>query len=542
MKRFILLILLPLIYTFAAEAAAPAIVIQSESVVIHVKSNGCVERNVSITMKLNTFQAVRTVGEWFYNYNPKLEEVTILKSVTIHKDGSRFPAPKNAILDQTPYSVENAPDFSGIREKFVSHTGLEPRCTVEFQYKTSDHIPHRFGLMEKMAGPWPVRRKTVTIRLDKKAEVFVNGAVKKIKDGIYEVKNTESIRLAGIDSNANDLPYLYIELANPVEYLKALMGKEDTSIEKVINILKLNKNSSEMEVETALNHLLNRQLVTIHLKPELTGWGIRPLTRIVRSGYATPLEKTILGHAVLQAYNIPHTALLKTDKIGAVPIATGAEFQLNAGLCNLIASHPWKSPFILYGNIPVKANHSAVFIRVNLTEQEDGTFTGTITAQREQSGVNFSLSSLNPIKDAAVSGENILAKSENKLTKSGNLTLKLKNGQIQLNPVLSHVFSLSALEHAVLNATSIRMPAPCTGILHLTIEFTEKPELVLPAELKTVNRCGTSATVWKLQGKILTIEQEFRTSAFKIGAEAFGEINELLTPIITQSASIAFVE
>ncbi|NOZ13298.1 MAG: DUF3857 domain-containing protein [Acidobacteria bacterium] len=542
MKRLILLILIPLICTFAAEAAAPAIVIQSESVSIHVKRDGCVERNVSLTMKLNTFQALRTVGEWFYSYNPKLEQVKILKSVTIHRDGSRFPAPENAILDQTPYSVENAPDFSGIREKFVSHTGLEPGCTVEFEYKTSDLIPHRFGVMEKMAGPWPIRRKTVTVRLDKKAEIIVNGGVKKIKDGTYEVKNTRSMRPAWTDSNANDLPYLYIRLANPVKQLKTRMANRDTSMETVINILKLNKNSTEMEVETALNRLLNSRLVTIHLKPELTGWGIRSFAEIVRSGYATPLEKMMLSHAVLKRYGIPHSAVLLADEKNGTVIATGAEFQLNAGLCNLTATNPWKSPFLLYGHNWVKPNQSAVSVLVKLTEQKDGSFTGTITAQREQNGADFSLSSLNPLKDASVTGETILAKTEDKLTKRGKLKLKLQNNQIRLNTVLDRVFHLPEIEYAVLNATSIRIPVSCTGIIHLSIEFAEKPKLVLPAGLKAVNRFGTSSTIWNLNGKTLTLDRELRLSAFKTGRNGFGKINELLTPVLNQSASCAFVE
>ncbi len=78
MKRLLFLILLPFLCAFTVTATPPAVVIQSESVAIHVKADGSVERNVSITMKLNTFQALRTVGEWFYSYNPKLEQVEIL--------------------------------------------------------------------------------------------------------------------------------------------------------------------------------------------------------------------------------------------------------------------------------------------------------------------------------------------------------------------------------------------------------------------------------------------------------------------------------
>ncbi len=120
--------------------------------------------------------------------------------------------------------------------------------------------------------------------------------------------------------------------------------------------------------------------------------------------------------------------------------------------------------------------------------------------------------------------------------------MKLKNGQIQINPVLAQIFHLSDLEHAVLTATSIRMPEPRTGVLHISIEFRETPTLALPEKMETANRFGSAGSVWQLQGKMLTIEQKFQVSPFKAKTTEFKEINALLTPILTQSASFAFVE
>ncbi len=58
MKRLMLLALLPFFSMINASAAQPAVMIQSESVTIHVKADGSVEKNVSVTMKLNTFPAL----------------------------------------------------------------------------------------------------------------------------------------------------------------------------------------------------------------------------------------------------------------------------------------------------------------------------------------------------------------------------------------------------------------------------------------------------------------------------------------------------
>ncbi len=541
MKRLIISLTAPLLLLVSVFAATPAIVIQSESVSIHVKADGSVEKTVSQTMKLNTFQAIRTVGEWFYSYNPKLEQVKILKSVTIHKDGKQFPAPENAILDQTPAAVENAPDFSNIREKMVSHTGLEPGCTVEFQYKTTDLSPHRCGLLEPMGGVWPIRKKTVKIQLDRKAEIFVNGKITRTAAGSYEVKNTPSIRPAYGFSDLADTPFIYIEIDNPVNRVKQVMGRDGTLEPTVLDALKLNKNSAPLEVETALNHFLNQRVVTVYLKPELTGWTSRSLPEIVKSGYATPLEKILLAHRVLNAYHVPHTAALITDKIDSVPVAVNPQFRLVSDMFGIYPSHGEKSAFVLWGNaresVPV-----ALSVSVELKEGENGNFSGTIKAEKNCFGTDFSLAQMNPLKNATVSNETVLLKTENKLAKSGKITLKISDKPIQLNPVLAHSFHLSELARAALTATSIRMPNPCNGVIHISIEFREKPKMVLPEKMKAVNQFGSTETIWQLHGNILTIQQKFQSSPFRVEIKDFDKVNALLAPILNQTASVAFLE
>lgn len=542
MKRLTLLVLGSFFWLINVSAAGPAVVIQSESVTIHVKADGSVEKNVSVSMKLNTFQALRAVGEWFYSYNPELEQVHILKSITTHKDGKQFSAPENAILDQAPASVENAPDFSNIREKMVSHNGLEPGCTVEFQYKTTDLSPHRCGILEPMGGPWPIHKKTVTIQLDRKANILVNGDIIRTAAGVYEVKNAISMRPAHGFSSSLDLPFLYIEINSPVSRVKQLLSQEKTLEPVILKALKVNRNSTPMEVETSLNHLLDQRMATVHLEPELTGWTSRGLSEVVKSGYATPLEKVLLAHFVLNAYDIPHTAALKADKIDGVPIAINPEFQLNGGLCQLLPAHNWKPAFLLWGKTIPEQAEATVFISTDLKEQEDGTFTGTVTARRNSDGANFSLATMNPVKNSDVSDETVLLKTGNAQVKTGKLKLKLKDEQIQINPVLAQIFHLSDLEHAVLTATSIRIPEPCTGVVHISIEFLKKTNLALPEKMKAANGFGSAASAWQCDGKILTIEQKFQVSPFKAKTTEFKEINALLTPILTQSASFAFIE
>ncbi len=542
MRRMAIWIMLPVFWVSAAFTATPAVEIQSETVAIRVKTDGCVERTVSVTMKVNTFQAIRTVGEWFYSYNPKLERVDILKSVTIHKDGKRFPAPKNAILDQTPASVENAPDFSFIREKMVSHTGLEPGCTIEFQYKVTDIAPHRSGIMELMGGKWPILQKTVTVQLDRKCGVYLNGhAIRETASGVYTVKHLSAIRPAAGFSTLNDQPFLYIRVNDPIKQVKTVMTNGQKITPDLLEMLGLDKNSMPMEVETELNHLLNNRLATVSLEPVFTAWTIRGLSRIIRSGYATPLEKLVLAHRVLNRYGIAHTAVLTADSVDNIPIAIHPGFQLKSELCNLTVPAGGVTRFPLWGKPESNVAGHAIFISAELKEGKDGTFAGPLTVEKKGFGDSLRLSVVNPLKSATISGEKVLLKTGNRLAKSGELKWKPEDRQIRISPILAHRFRLARLETALLSATSVRIPVSWDGVIHLRIVFRKQPSLVLPGEIKAANRFGSSSTSWSLRGKTLVIRQYFHLSRAKSAPKSFDELNALLIPILNPTVFVGFI-
>ena len=159
MKRLTALLIL----LFSFSLFASQVEILNRKIDIHVLKDGRVVKHVYEKIKINGFTGMRRAGEWFYTYNPELTEVNIIKSVTHNSEGEVISAPKNAVLDFSPYSTENAPDFSNIREKIVSHTGLEPYCIVEFEYEIKDKVPHRLIVFEDLRDRFPVKTVEVSI-------------------------------------------------------------------------------------------------------------------------------------------------------------------------------------------------------------------------------------------------------------------------------------------------------------------------------------------------------------------------------------------
>ena len=97
MKRLFstLLLLIPL--TLIAGDGA---VVLSEKVDISVDAQGKVTRHVERRIQLKTFRTIRSMGEWFHVYNPELEELNVIRSVTVQPDGTTVSMPENAMLNK----------------------------------------------------------------------------------------------------------------------------------------------------------------------------------------------------------------------------------------------------------------------------------------------------------------------------------------------------------------------------------------------------------------------------------------------------------
>ena len=176
MRYLIVIFILALGVLGLAQSSAE---ILNETVTYTISKDGSVQKKVSQRIQLNDAVAFGTFGEWFYTYNPSLESVEILKSETVQPDGTVVPTPENGMMDQGPSAVANAPDFSYLRERMVSHTGLEPGCVVEFVWVVSDLKPFRTVIFESMSANFPIQTKRVSFVGSLPGKVLAHGNIEK---------------------------------------------------------------------------------------------------------------------------------------------------------------------------------------------------------------------------------------------------------------------------------------------------------------------------------------------------------------------------
>ncbi|MCP5106743.1 MAG: DUF3857 domain-containing protein, partial [bacterium] len=117
-------------------------------------------------IKLETFLAVsRLCGETFIKYNPRYQELKVLKSETTMKDGKKVPSTPNAFNEVLPRDAHNFAHYSHLREMVVTHLGLEREAVIEMHYrlKTKPGFMPYLSAREYIADRFPTDRLVLKI-------------------------------------------------------------------------------------------------------------------------------------------------------------------------------------------------------------------------------------------------------------------------------------------------------------------------------------------------------------------------------------------
>jgi len=100
------------------------------------------------SLKILTYYAFHSLyGEDFIVYNPEYQKLKIHQSVTTMADGKKVASPGNAFNELLPSFAANAPNYNGLREMAVTHTGLEKGAIIDFDYTLSSSKDYSAGLM-----------------------------------------------------------------------------------------------------------------------------------------------------------------------------------------------------------------------------------------------------------------------------------------------------------------------------------------------------------------------------------------------------------
>lgn len=508
MRKLFIFILL-LCGTFAA--AADSAVILDESVKIRIDGEGKITRHVDRTVQLNSFRSLRSLGEWFYSFNPELEQVEILKSVTIQTDGTEVPMPDNARLLQTPYAVQHAPDFSGIREMMVSHTGLEPGCRVHFEYRTTDLKPHRLVHVEWMADHYPIRKKTVIIENDMDCPVSVNGDIL-VSGNTYTVEQQLPVLSGGMFDTPVHRAFLTIQLKDPVKTLRKTVTHawKNMDLDSTVQTLSLNPDTAAPIVREAIRDLLTTRLDTVDMEGSLVGYGLRSAARIVHSGYATDLEKAALASAILTRYDIDHTVILSDDTLEGLPLLTDPHFIVQAGFPLYPETHQsgTQSCMALVGDAVMAGNTDRYVIGGELKEKEDG-FKGELAFEIQATDNGTDIHYLTPIKGLKLENSRIHLKDGHHLMASASVSMAGPEKTIDLLDLADQLFHVNALAHNGLWCNALTIPREGQLEVDIVLVWNEDPDITLPGPASVSNNWGDSMVQWELKGNRLRIRYRF---------------------------------
>lgn len=112
-------------------------------------NDGSIEYTYTKELKLHSKYAFnRMYGESFVVYNPDFQRLKIEAAYTIMADGKRVDCPKNAFNEVLPRAAAGYPAYNNMRELVITHTALEPGCTIFLKYtlvSSPQHIDQMMG-------------------------------------------------------------------------------------------------------------------------------------------------------------------------------------------------------------------------------------------------------------------------------------------------------------------------------------------------------------------------------------------------------------
>lgn len=321
MKKYALVIVF-LLLSFALTAAGlppdDARYLEKE-ITFTLNPEGSWQKEYHHKVKLETYLAFnRMMGETFIEYNPQYQELKVLKSETVMKNGRKVPSPANAYNEVLPWRAHYFPYYSHLREMVVTHTGLERGAVIELDYvvKTKPGFLPYFSGREVIDDRVPCNRFVINISVPQGKElsckVFNTEAkklVKKENDRVLhtfifenlesyfgEPLNGNSSRVAIVFSTAGgwDTAFPCYEKTGPlpeaaakkVEQMKADAGTEDEFLFK-------------------LQGLVAEDITTCWLGMDLGGFTPRKMQDVFDSNYGTVIEKAYLMYHLLKQVKIP---------------------------------------------------------------------------------------------------------------------------------------------------------------------------------------------------------------------------------------------
>lgn len=268
-----------------------------------LKQDGSIDYDYSKSMTFHTHHSFCSLfGETFVVYNPAFQKLTINECKTTQKDGTIVNAPANAFNEVLPSGAANSKDYNGLREMVITHTGLEPDCTVDLSYSISG-TPNGCPTLDidkiiPVQGA-NIKEYNIIVNVPRGTKLdwsVTDSNVRPVISGNTYKWTFRNIPAAAGDSYAPashiGQPRISITTAGSLEEALRPLAVETMDICEVPSQILEGKNTSDEKAE-AIQKFMVENIAIGYVAPELTGYGFRQCTSVIESAFGTPAEKAL---------------------------------------------------------------------------------------------------------------------------------------------------------------------------------------------------------------------------------------------------------
>jgi len=329
----LLFVIFPLFAFTAADSGGSDAVYLEKEIAFTLNPDGSWEKEYRHLLKLETYMAVnRAGGETFIAYNPRYQELKVLKSETTMKDGRKVQSPPNAFNEVLPASAHFFAHYSHLREMVVTHTGLERGAVVDLQYRltTKPGFMPYFSGKEFITDRFPIQRLALKISVPPGMKLnyrLFNAETKPGKETaanrdiytftfenlgafIEEPLNKTNSQAFMVFSSASDWSVVF----PPVEEA----GPAPAELVKKLEAMKSSANAANRdEFYFQAQALVSDDIANCTIGPDLDGFAVRKLQEVFDSNYAAAIEKAYLLYRLLKQLNIPAEILALPQPSGS---------------------------------------------------------------------------------------------------------------------------------------------------------------------------------------------------------------------------------
>lgn len=314
-------VLFPLFaFTAANNNGLDAVYLEKE-VAFTLNPDGSWEKEYRHLLRLDTYFAVtRAGGETFITYNPRRQELKVLKSETTMKDGRKVQSPPNAYNEVLPASAHFFAHYSHLREMVVTHTGLERGAVIDLHYRltTKPGFMPYFSGREFITDRFPIQRLVLKVSVPPGMKLnyrLFNAETKPAKETsnnrdiyTFSFENLGSFIDEPLNKAINQAFMVFSTAADwngvfpPVEEA----GPAPLELVKKMEAMKSSANVAGMDdFYFKAQALVSDEIANCNIGADLDGFAVRKLQEVFDSNYAAAIEKAYLLYRLLKQVNIP---------------------------------------------------------------------------------------------------------------------------------------------------------------------------------------------------------------------------------------------